>query len=223
MKALKVFSILESHIDLSRSVVLDVGTGSGQMASCWSERCKKLYSVDVCDQRVTSEGFDFYLIKDEILPFEDGEFDVVISNQVLEHVWDQERHIEEIARVLKPNGVAYLSTPNRFCLMEPHYRLPLLAWFGDRFAKLYLKCISGNDWNVKLLSYWRLLRMLSRNFVATDAVPSVMSQPLRYHQTDSERLARLLSFIPSFFWKARINPFLPSFMIVLRKHDYNLN
>jgi 2-polyprenyl-3-methyl-5-hydroxy-6-metoxy-1,4-benzoquinol methylase len=187
------------------------------MASCWAERCKELSSVDVCDQRVTSEGYKFFLIQDEGLPFDDGQFDVVISNQVLEHVWDQKRHIREIARVLKADGVAYLSTPNRFCLMEPHHRLPLLAWFGDRVARTYLKCASGKDWDVKLLSYRKLLRMLSGYFVAIDAIPQVMSKPLRYHQTGNERLARCFSLIPSFLWRASFNPLLPSFMIVLKK------
>jgi len=218
LKAMKVFAIMQEQINLRDAVVLDVGTGSGQMAALWAEHCQTLHSVDVCDQRVTDAGYHFSLIENEVLPFVDGAFDAVISNQVVEHVWDQEMHIREIARVLKPNGVAYLSTPNRFCLMEPHHRLPLLAWFGDRVAITYLKLFRGKDWDVKLLSYRKLYKMLSSYFKIVDAVPQVMSRPLHFHQTRNERLARWLSRVPSILWQSRINVCLPSFMIILKKH-----
>lgn len=122
-KAMKVLAILKEHHELGDATILDVGTGSGHMAQEWAKHCQALHSVDVSDQRVIKNGYQFTCIENEILPFESESFDVVISNQVLEHVWDQETHIAEIARVLKPDGVAYLSTPNRFGVMEPHYRL----------------------------------------------------------------------------------------------------
>lgn len=46
------------------------------------------------------------------LPYEDATFDAVVSNQVIEHVADTDRFLREILRVLKPSGVAVLSTEN---------------------------------------------------------------------------------------------------------------
>lgn len=46
----------------------------------------------------------------EAIPFEDGRFDVVLSSQVLEHVDDPWAVAGEIARVLRPGGVAFVST-----------------------------------------------------------------------------------------------------------------
>jgi SAM-dependent methyltransferase len=47
------------------------------------------------------------------LPFADDAFDLVLSLQTLEHVWDQPRFVAECARVLRPGGRLALSTPNR--------------------------------------------------------------------------------------------------------------
>ena len=80
LRARKVMAILSDHIDLSKSRVLDVGTGSGIMAAEWAKSCAELQSVDVEDQRVEKKGYTFSLINDEKLPFPDASFDVVISN-----------------------------------------------------------------------------------------------------------------------------------------------
>jgi SAM-dependent methyltransferase len=45
------------------------------------------------------------------LPFEDGEFDAVICNHVLEHVPDDARAMRELRRVIKPTGWAVISVP----------------------------------------------------------------------------------------------------------------
>lgn len=45
------------------------------------------------------------------MPFEDGSFDLVLANHVLEHVEDDERAVVEIHRVLADNGSAVLQTP----------------------------------------------------------------------------------------------------------------
>ncbi len=48
------------------------------------------------------------------LPFPDGTFDRVIVSEVLEHVWDDERTLSEIARVLRPGGRIAATVPTRW-------------------------------------------------------------------------------------------------------------
>lgn len=48
----------------------------------------------------------------EPLPFEDESFDVVVSNQVIEHLSDTDRFVSELRRVLRPGGLAVTSTEN---------------------------------------------------------------------------------------------------------------
>ncbi|HEU4948008.1 MAG TPA: class I SAM-dependent methyltransferase [Kribbella sp.] len=43
----------------------------------------------------------------------DRSFDLVVSLQTIEHLWDQPRFVAECARVVRPGGTVVLSTPNR--------------------------------------------------------------------------------------------------------------
>ena len=65
------------------------------------------------------------------LPFADGEFDIVFSNAVIEHVGrreQQRRFVEESLRVARR---AFITTPNRWFPVEVHTLLPLVHWFPD--------------------------------------------------------------------------------------------
>jgi SAM-dependent methyltransferase len=75
----------------------------------------------------------------EALPFEGEKFDLVLSHEVLEHVADDRRCLEEIARVLKPGGRLVLFVPNRGYPFETHG----IYWkgnyhFGNKFGVNYL-------------------------------------------------------------------------------------
>jgi SAM-dependent methyltransferase len=48
------------------------------------------------------------------LPFADGEFDRIVAAEVLEHIPDDRRAIEELARVLRPGGRLAVTVPSRF-------------------------------------------------------------------------------------------------------------
>ncbi|MCL5996013.1 MAG: class I SAM-dependent methyltransferase [Chloroflexi bacterium] len=56
----------------------------------------------------------------ERLPFPDHSFDVVFSHEVLEHVQDDRKACQEMARVLRPGGHAAIYVPNRLYLFETH-------------------------------------------------------------------------------------------------------
>lgn len=51
------------------------------------------------------------------LPFEDGFFDVILCNHVLEHIPDDVGAILELKRVLKPGGLLMLGVPNEGCFI----------------------------------------------------------------------------------------------------------
>jgi ubiquinone/menaquinone biosynthesis C-methylase UbiE len=124
--------------------LLEIGTGSGAIAHYFSRHANpacEVTAVDVVDQRQQTAGYDFHLVSGVELPFADGSFDAVISNHVLEHVGnrvEQLKHLREIRRVLAPHGVAYLASPNRWQVVEPHYRLAFLSWLPHALRSRYL-------------------------------------------------------------------------------------
>jgi SAM-dependent methyltransferase len=62
------------------------------------------------------------------LPFADGEFDVVFSNAVIEHVGGPERQRQMVSEALRVGRRVFITTPNRRFPVEVHTRLPLVHW-----------------------------------------------------------------------------------------------
>ena len=131
--------------------ILDVGTGSGGIAHYFathpSLKCS-VDAVDTQDNRKVHAGFAFRRVTDTCLPFPDESFDVVISNHVIEHVGkmpEQRQHLFELKRVLRRSGVIYLAVPNRWMLVEPHYRLAFLSWLPVMWRTPYLRFRKKGD------------------------------------------------------------------------------
>lgn len=88
----------------SDRLTLDVGCGSSRYAGLFPNRV----AVDVSPQRGLRACADAHR-----LPFRDGTFEVVLCTEMLEHVLEPPRVVEELYRVLKPGGTSLLTT--RFC------------------------------------------------------------------------------------------------------------
>lgn len=144
-KARKIVSITGSSNFLRCRRILEVGCGSGLIASTLAKTGTSELSVDavdVVDSRVEKSGYRFNLVHDTSLPFEDDTFDLVITNHVIEHVGDEQAqlaHLAEVKRVTANDGTIYFAMPNKWRLVEPHYRLPLLSWFPRSASDAYLR------------------------------------------------------------------------------------
>lgn len=166
-KALKIERLLGLDSRAQPLRLLEIGTGSGGIAHYFathaSLRCE-VDAVDVVDNRLVSNGYRYHQVGGVDLPFDAGIFDVVISNHVIEHVGDaaaQLRHLREIHRVLRPDGVGYLAVPNRWMLTEPHYRLKFLSWWPRPLRSPYLRLMGrGTFYDCEPLQLRPLERML---------------------------------------------------------------
>jgi SAM-dependent methyltransferase len=68
------------------------------------------------------------------LPFEDGAFDVVFSNAVVEHVGGREAQRRFVEEALRVGSRVFLTTPNRWFPIEVHTLLPLVHWLPEQLA-----------------------------------------------------------------------------------------
>lgn len=226
-KAYKIERLLQLEPGNGPFRLLEVGTGSGGIAHYFATHHQldcDVDAVDVMDQRVIQEGFSFYLLKDTDLPFPDETYDVVISNHVIEHVgqWlEQENHLSEIKRVLKPNGVAYLAVPNRWMIMEPHYKLPFLSWLPRPLRTPYLKASGkGHFYDCEPLTASRIKKLTkAANLVPTDITHRAFRETLKIEDKNSNKeiplkwLARRSDRTLS-----RLTPISPTLVYLLHRH-----
>jgi len=77
---------------------------------CFQEFCRSLPEVEYVSVDISSElAMRHMNIKD--LEFEDDSFDCIICYHVLEHIDDERRALQELRRVLKPDGWAIIQVP----------------------------------------------------------------------------------------------------------------
>ena len=97
---------------------LDAGCGDGRyLAALEAELPERIAGVDISERiletaRARVPRAELRQANLESLPFADGEFDLVLSSQVIEHVVDAEAALRELARVLRSGGTLVLSTDN---------------------------------------------------------------------------------------------------------------
>lgn len=104
--------------NLRRKHVLDAGCGTGWFSAGAANRGANVTSMDVGPEllkQVAKKCKSKRVIGSILeMPFKNNSFDFIISSEVIEHVTDQQKAISEIHRVLKPNGILVLTTPNAF-------------------------------------------------------------------------------------------------------------
>jgi SAM-dependent methyltransferase len=115
--------------------VLEIGAGDGFLASLLSE-IATVEAIDV--YRHPRAVHPVQLYDGRALSFSDGTFDIVFSSNVLEHIPDLPRLLDEMARVLKPDGIGVHIVPTstwRVATSISHYpAIPLFLLNRNRLA-----------------------------------------------------------------------------------------
>jgi len=105
------------HTD-KKAKIIDLGCDDGQLAKKIAARIKStdIYGVDLVKKRLMLAAKNGVKVKKVNLngrfPFPSGSFDVVHTNQVIEHIVNVDMFVSEIMRILKPGGYAIISTEN---------------------------------------------------------------------------------------------------------------
>ena len=144
----KLRLLLDELQPASETTILDVGAddlGFGEGDGCgtlnfleelypWPERITALGLHDGARFRARYPAIPYLQGDACALPFEDGAFDIVFSNAVIEHVGGRERQRRMVIEALRVGRRVFLTTPNRLFPVEVHTRLPLVHWLPDRLS-----------------------------------------------------------------------------------------
>lgn len=106
--------------------VLDIGCNVGYGCRILADTAANVVGVDVSEaaieeakKTVDKPNASFLRVNGEVLPFEANEFDVVTAFQLIEHLPDPAPFLEDVWRVLKPEGRFLLTTPNAGIRLDP--------------------------------------------------------------------------------------------------------
>ena len=100
--------------DLRQQLIANLSSADARID--WPERVSVIRSVDPW-------------------PYRDDFFDVIVSNQVIEHVDDHERFFWELKRTLKEGGYSVHLFPLKQCMWEWHINLPWFHWVRDHDSR----------------------------------------------------------------------------------------
>jgi SAM-dependent methyltransferase len=155
--------------------ILDLGSGVGNFVVACRERGLRAFGIEpdrigagssVTSLQIASKRLaqtTFAAAVGEALPFLDASFDLVVLDQVIEHVSDQERVLNEAFRVLKPTGCVYIACPNYLRFYEPHYKLWFVPLMPKILASWYLRLRGRNPVLLRQLNYttnWRVRKQV---------------------------------------------------------------
>ncbi len=110
-----IVNMLERQADAK---ILDLGCDDGAGVGVLANKIgtKNMYGIEIVEERAEiarKAGVRVYNEDlNKTLSLDNDFFDVVYSNQVIEHLYDTDSFISEIYRILKPNGYAIISTEN---------------------------------------------------------------------------------------------------------------
>jgi ubiquinone/menaquinone biosynthesis C-methylase UbiE len=140
------YSWVTDHFLKPGDHVLEIGSGEGYGSALMAKKAGRVTAIDAGEDAIahasskySAVNLDFRTHDGEHLPFPDAGFDKVVSFQVIEHVKDPLAFLKEAARVLKPGGSAYLTTPNRVHRLKKGQK----PWYKFHITEFSAAGISG--------------------------------------------------------------------------------
>lgn len=170
-----VFSLFEKYLKVSpeKTRILDFGCGSGFLMGELQKRGYDASGVDTSAEAIdygTRRGIrNLKIQQGDKIDFPDGRFDLVLALDVLEHIKNDIRAIQEIERVLKPGGWVIITVPAYMFLwgiqdeVSHHFRRYTRSALVTKIkSNSNLKIIKQSYFNTLLFPPIALIRLINR-------------------------------------------------------------
>jgi SAM-dependent methyltransferase len=188
--------------------VLDLGCGEGYGVDLLATRAEEAVGVDLAPEALfharrtySRHNLRFLYMDINHLGLENDSFDVVCSLQVIEHLHDTRPFMQEIIRVLKPEGICVLSTPNK-ALISPGSEIPI------------------NPFHIHEYDYPQFLQFMRGYFSEVDIVGIFHAGRLKLHDIITRRnFSQFCLGIPP---RLKRCFYLPWFLPSLKTRHFNL-
>lgn len=226
-KARTILAILNdySNIGLKKLRCLDIGCAAGFGVKELGKEFKEVVGIDIdksaitfAKQNIKGNNLKFVLAKGLDYPFPDKSFDVIICNQIYEHVPNPKKLIAEISRLLKKGGFCYFGACNKYYPLEPHYNLLFLSYLPKKLANIYLKIFKGQpEYYENCYSLWEI-RKLIKIFQVKDYTLEVIKNPENFNMEYMVKKGSLITYMPKLLLKLFYFLF-PSYIFILIKNE----
>ena len=137
---------------LKPKTILDIGCGAGFLLSAFNQKQYKLYGLENDLEAIKFAQRYGNIIKHDLKDKSFSskiKFDLIIANQVIEHMKKPENLIQIVKKNIKKNGKFIIGTPDFDCFMARFYK--------KKFRMLHDKT------HISLFSKESLIRFLSKN------------------------------------------------------------
>ncbi len=171
--------------------VLDAACGEGYGSAHLARTAKTVIGVDLSNEvishaseRYQADNLDFQLADVCNLPFEDGQFECIVSFETLEHLEDQSGLLQEFRRVLEPGGFLIISSPDKAVYTDRH----------QNKNEFHVRELYRDELESLLAEQFPACRLLRQKLVFHSAIWSEEANPsVAFQQSKNDRISSLAS------------------------------
>ncbi|HIH17017.1 MAG TPA: class I SAM-dependent methyltransferase [Candidatus Diapherotrites archaeon] len=151
---------VEGHVKGRNLLVLDIGCGWKKYQPFFEGKARKVIGLEPGEN-----GLPDVRGRGESLPFKPASFDVVLCTQVLQYFDDPFHAAREMHRVLKKNGVAFVSAPGTYPLFDPPN--PKWRFMPHGFQRLFagFSSVEVRPLGGFIQCYFQILALLAKHAV----------------------------------------------------------
>ncbi|MFA4848774.1 MAG: class I SAM-dependent methyltransferase [Methanoregula sp.] len=212
--------------------LLDIGCGFGSFVLAARQKGIDAIGIDIANFEIQFARERLHILRPQenpeniyqlgtgiSLPFSDEQFDVVTLWNILEHIPDDQVLLQEVSRILRPNGRVYIVCPNYAAFRsEAHYHLFWVPILPRSVAIEYLRFRGRNpsffESNIFYRTNWGVIQALYRNGFELYPDDLLIFKLMNFDSTDKPAITLILKI----FKKLRLMGFV---RMTLRFQLYN--